>query len=281
MMPGSADPAPAAGLAELLGSKIDPAGKALHQHLQSAMGTLAHEALLVLFLDESHILLAHEEVRQGSAHSLLLEPRSIFRRAITLDASAVILAHNHPSGDPRPSSEDIRATERMVRLGRMLGIEIAEHVIVGRRRCHAMLHAHGTGSPPGLAAFFDLRDSAADCRHHEGNVCLAAAANARMTAWHRNRRRDLIGHPSLLANPAWDMLIDLFLHVHSGRPVATSALCIGSGVPMSTALRLVRKLCESGVLARQPDPHDGRRKFITLPAKTLEGLNRYFCGMTR
>lgn len=269
------------GLDVLTGSKISPGSRALREHLQATLGILPHEALEVLFLDQRHVLIAHERLLQGSAQRLLIEPGFMFRRALALGASAVILAHNHPSGDPRPSSEDLEATQWLVRLGRMLGVEIAEHLIVVQRGCHAMLRTPGISRPTALAAFFDLNDSAPGCVHERGSVCPTAAANARLAAWHRERRRELIGHPSLLANPAWDMLIDLFLHAGSGRQVPTSALCIGSGVPMSTALRLIAKLCESRIVARNPDPMDGRRKFITLPAQTLEGLNEYFCGMTR
>lgn len=269
------------GLDVLTGSRISPGSRTLREHLQATLGILPHEALEVLFLDQGHVLIAHERLLQGSAKRLLLEPGFIFRRALALGASAVILAHNHPSGDPRPSPEDLEATQWLVRLGRMLGVEIAEHLIVVRRGCHAMLRTPGIIRPTALAAFFDLKDSAPGCVHERGSICPTAAANARLAAWHRERRRELIGHPSLLANPAWDMLIDLFLHAESGRQVSTSALCIGSGVPMSTALRLIAKLCESRIVARNPDPMDGRRKFITLPAQTLEGLNEYFCGMTR
>ncbi|MAF63282.1 MAG: hypothetical protein CL680_17725 [Blastomonas sp.] len=274
------DAARISGLHALTGSRVSPGSRVLREHLQATLGILAHEALEVLFLDQGHVLIAHERLLQGSAQRLLLEPGFIFRRALALGASAVILAHNHPSGDPRPSPEDLEATQWLVRMGRMLGVEIAEHLIVVRRGCHAMLRTPIT-RPTALAAFFDLKDSAQGCIHEKGSVCPTAAANARLAAWHRNRRRELIGHPSLLANPAWDMLIDLFLHTGSGRQVSTSALCIGSGVPMSTALRLISKLCESRIVARNPDPMDGRRKFITLPAQTLEGLNEYFCGMTR
>lgn len=274
------DAAQISGLHTLTGSRVSPGSRVLREHLQATLGILAHEALEVLFLDQRHVLIAHERLLQGSAQRLLIEPGFIFRRALALGASAVILAHNHPSGDPRPSPEDLEATQWLVRLGRMLGVEIAEHLIVVRCGCHTMLRTPIT-RPTALAAFFELNDSAPGCVHERGCVCPTAAANARLAAWHRNRRRELIGHPSLLANPAWDMLIDLFLHAESGRQVSTSALCIGSGVPMSTALRLIAKLCESRIVARNPDPMDGRRKFITLPAQTLEGLNEYFCGMTR
>jgi DNA repair protein RadC len=280
MTTGILAPPPATESAGLVGSKIDPASVVLQGFLQNCMGALAHESLQVLFLDGHKILIAHEQLQQGSAHALLLDPKAIFRRAIALDASAVILAHNHPSGDPRPSREDIHTTASLVRLGQMLDIEVVEHLIVARHSCYAILQGNGRSTARGLAAFFDLSDSAAGCLHQQGCICATAAHNARTAARRGMRRHELLGHPSLLGNPAWDMLIDLFLHAHAGKPVSTSALCFGSGMPMSNALRLIRKLCDSGIVMREPDPRDGRRNFITLPLQTLEGLNSYFCERT-
>lgn len=267
-------------LAGLIGSKIDPGSAVLHGYLQNCMGALPHETLHVLFLDGRKTLITLEQVQTGSAHNLSMEPKAVFRRAIALDARAVILAHNHPSCDPRPSREDISATLSMVRLGQMLDIDVVEHLIVARHSCYAILQGNGRSTAKGLAGFFDLSDSAAGCIHQQGGICATAAVHARTAARRRGRRNELLGHPSVLRNPAWDMLIDLFVQGHAGKRVSTSALCIGSGLPMSNALRLVRKLCDSGIVIREPDPCDGRRNFITLPPQTLEGLNSYFCEFT-
>ncbi|MDK2759232.1 MAG: hypothetical protein KYX66_21125 [Blastomonas fulva] len=257
-----------------VGSRIDPSSPLLHSHLQACIGALPFETLQVLFLDRNYVLIAQEHVQQGSTHNLLLNPNMIFRRALALDASAMILAHNHPSGDPRPSTDDIRSTEALVKLGQMLAIEIIEHVIVVQQSCFAILHSRKQRKAKRLAAFFDLAEGGALC---QGNISPAAAANARTAAIRRTERRQLLGHPSLLANPAWDMLIDLFVHTHASKPVFTSALCVGSGLPMSNALRLIRKLRNSNVVYREPDPSDGRRYFIRLTPHTMEALNRYFC----
>lgn len=268
---------PTTQLQKFVGSKIDPSGSLLRNHLQACIGALPHETLQVLFLDRNRILIAHEHVQQGSTHNLLLNPNLIFRRALALDASAMILAHNHPSGDPRPSREDIRATDALVKLGQMLGVEIIEHVIVGWQGCYAILQGKRRQKTRGLTAFFDLQDGAANRQGNRGTICVAAAANARMAAIRRTERRELLGHSSLLANPAWDMLIDLFVHAHVSKPVFTSALCVGSGLPMSSALRIVRKLRDSNMVFREPDASDGRRYFIRLTPQTMEALNRYFC----
>ncbi len=271
------DPQPASAFPSLVGSKIDPNSPALLSYLQACMGSLPHEALQVLYLDNSRILIAQEHVQQGSAVHLLLSPKAIFRRAFALDASAMVLAHNHPSGDARPSSEDIRATDALVSLGQTLGVEIIEHIIVARHSCHAILQARKLCKPARIAAFFDLRDSGIGRLGHTGSACAAAAANARMAVIRRTQRRELLGNPSLLTNPAWDMLIDLFLNTHANKPVSTSGLCIGSGLPMTSALRLVRKLCDANLVLREPDAADGRRNFIRLTPRTWEGLNRHFC----
>lgn len=264
-------------LQRLVGSRIDPSAPLLHSHMQACIGALPYETLHVLFLDRNRILLAQEQVQQGSTHNLLLHPNMMFRRAFALDASAMILAHNHPSGDSRPSREDICATEALVRLGQILAIEIIEHFIVVRQSCYAILQGQKQCKTRGLAAFFDLKDSAAGLQGNRDTICAAAAANARTAAIRRAERRQLLGHSSLLANPAWDMLIDLFVHTYVGKPVSTSALCIGSGLPMSNALRIVRKLRESDMVFREPDPSDGRRYFIRLTPQTMHALNRYFC----
>ena len=274
MTADSAASVPTTQLQRFVGSRIDPSSPLLHSHLQACIGALPHETLQVLFLTRDRVLIAQEHVQQGSTHNLLLNPNVIFRRALALNASAMVLAHNHPSGDPRPSTDDIHSTEALVKLGQMLGIEIMEHVIVARQSCFAILHSRKHRKTKRLAAFFDLADGGAFCLD---NISPAAAANARAAAIRRTERRQLVGHSSLLANPAWDMLIDLFVHAHVSKPVFTSALCVGSGLPMSNALRLIRKLRDSNVVYREPDPSDGRRYFIRLTPQTMEALNRYFC----
>src|SRR3546814_4636973 len=72
----------------------------------------------------------------------------------------------------------------------------------------------------------------------------------------------IFGSPKLFGEPAWDMLIDLFIHESEGKKVATSALCLASTAPPSTALRLVNKLCEAKLLVKIDDPDDGRRQFV-------------------
>lgn len=87
------------------------------------------EHFLALYLDTRHRLGAVETVSIGSLNASLVHPREVFRPAISWGAAAVIVAHNHPSGWVRPSSEDRELTARLIRCGRLLGIELLDHII--------------------------------------------------------------------------------------------------------------------------------------------------------
>ena len=75
-----------------------------------------------------------EEISIGSLNTSLVHPREVFRPAIRKACASVILIHNHPSGDPTPSSEDIAVTRRLYEAGRLLGIEVLDHVVIGDGR---------------------------------------------------------------------------------------------------------------------------------------------------
>src|SRR3546814_12277208 len=96
---------------ELHGHRITASSRRLIDYLKISMGGLPDETLRVLFLDARQRLIADEQTQRGTIDTVVLYPRIILRRAIELDAEAVILVHNHPSGDPTPSSADLRITE--------------------------------------------------------------------------------------------------------------------------------------------------------------------------
>ena len=77
-------------------------------------------------------LILVDKLSQGTLDSLLVHPRDVFRSAIASNAAAIVLAHNHPSGDPTPSESDIKVTRDLIRAGQLLKIEVLDHVIVGR-----------------------------------------------------------------------------------------------------------------------------------------------------
>jgi len=92
-------------------------------------------------------------------------------------------------------------------------------------------------------------------------------------------RRGAYLPPSLFADPAWDMLLDLFLAHHSQLRISVSSLCIASNVPTSTALRWLKTLEEQGLISRRVDPLDARRHFIDLTQSAVEALTRYFSSL--
>lgn len=89
------------------------------------------ETALVVTLDTKHRPLAIRMETVGSVDHTFMSPRELFRAAILDNAAAVMLAHNHPSGDPEPSRDDERITTRLVEAGRILGVEVLDHIVIG------------------------------------------------------------------------------------------------------------------------------------------------------
>jgi len=99
--------------------------------------TMAHrevEQFRVLYLDRKNVLIADEEQGRGTVDHVPVYPREIIRRALELNASAVILVHNHPSGDPTPSDSDITMTARVAQAADSMGITVHDHLIIGKSR---------------------------------------------------------------------------------------------------------------------------------------------------
>ena len=104
---------------------------ALGDYLQAAMAHSPIEEVRVLFLNAKNLLLANERMWQGSVDEAAVHVREVISRAIQLGATAIIIVHNHPSGDPSPSSQDIRLTKELVEAGRHMKVTVHDHVIVG------------------------------------------------------------------------------------------------------------------------------------------------------
>lgn len=113
--------------------RIDNAG-AVQRELAGEVRGLERETFYALLLDGKHHLKRREVVSVGSLTSSLVHPREVFRTAVAGGAAALVCAHNHPSGDPEPSAEDLEVTRRLVQAGRLLGIALLDHVIVGDGR---------------------------------------------------------------------------------------------------------------------------------------------------
>jgi len=98
------------------------------------LGQEACEVFGLFCLTSKLRLIAYHEVSRGSLDTTVVHPREVFKAALLANAAAVLLAHNHPSGDPTPSADDDIVTRRLVMAGALLGIDVLDHVIVGDRR---------------------------------------------------------------------------------------------------------------------------------------------------
>lgn len=107
---------------------------ALLDYCHTAMAHREIEQFRVLYLDRKNVLIADEEQGRGTVDHVPVYPREIIRRALELNASALILVHNHPSGDPTPSDADITMTARIAQAADSMGIAIHDHLIIGKSR---------------------------------------------------------------------------------------------------------------------------------------------------
>ena len=104
---------------------------ALGDYLQASMAHAPVEQVRVLFLNAKNMLLANEVMWDGSVDEASVHVREVISRAITLGATAIVIVHNHPSGDPSPSQQDIRLTRDLIEAGRHMRVTVHDHVIVG------------------------------------------------------------------------------------------------------------------------------------------------------
>lgn len=104
--------------------------KAVADYLQAALAGRSREQFRVLFLDRRNRLIRDEVMGEGTVDAAPVYPREVLRRALELDAAAVVLAHNHPGGDPAPSAADVESTRQIVDAGRALRIAVHDHFLV-------------------------------------------------------------------------------------------------------------------------------------------------------
>lgn len=112
--------------------------------LMTEMMLLEQEQLRVILLDTRNYVLDVHTVYQGSLNTSVVRVGELFRHAIKDNAAAIIVTHNHPSGDPAPSPEDVHVTRQIVRAGKLLDIELLDHIIIGRQR-YVSLKERGLG----------------------------------------------------------------------------------------------------------------------------------------
>lgn len=101
------------------------------------------EHFVVICLDTKNNVNALNTVSVGTLNSSLVHPREVFKAAILANSNAIILIHNHPTGDPSPSREDVEVTKRLAEAGNILGIEVIDHVVVGDNGKYVSFKEHG------------------------------------------------------------------------------------------------------------------------------------------
>jgi len=120
------------GREEVMHRPILSSWSSLINYCRTAMAHEKREQFRMLFLDKKNVLIADEVQQRGTVDHTPVYPREVVRRALELSATALILVHNHPSGDPTPSDADVAMTAKIVEAARHLGIAVHDHVIIGR-----------------------------------------------------------------------------------------------------------------------------------------------------
>jgi DNA repair protein RadC len=123
---------------EVTGRKVLGSWQALMDYLAVDMGFLPIERVRVLYLNAKNVLVRDHLLSEGSVDEAAVYVREVIRGAVDSHATAMILVHNHPSGDPQPSQADIRLTREIIEAARPLGIQIHDHVIVGATKSYSL-----------------------------------------------------------------------------------------------------------------------------------------------
>jgi len=137
--------------AQIMNRNVVDSWQAVLRYCKVVMAHRGTEHFRVLFLNRKNILVADEEQARGTVDHVPVYPREVIKRALELNASALILVHNHPSGDPTPSNSDIEMTKRIDDVARALGITLHDHIIIGRQadisfRSAGLLNSPSAGS---------------------------------------------------------------------------------------------------------------------------------------
>lgn len=113
------------------------APEAVYDYMRADLEMLTQEMFYALYLDTKGKLIKKERIFIGSLNSAVVHPREVFKFAVVLSAATIIIVHNHPSGDPTPSRSDERVTQTMVDTGRLMDIELLDHIIIGKGRYYS------------------------------------------------------------------------------------------------------------------------------------------------
>ncbi|MDR3499206.1 MAG: DNA repair protein RadC [Parvibaculum sp.] len=128
--------------AKVMKREVISSWTALLDYCSASMAYNPVEQFRILFLDRQNVLIADEVQQRGTIDHTPVYPREVIKRALALNASSIILVHNHPSGDPTPSSADIEMTKRIVDTAKPLGIQVHDHLVIGKGR-HASFKSLG------------------------------------------------------------------------------------------------------------------------------------------
>jgi DNA repair protein RadC len=112
--------------------------EALLAYLRATLGSLAAEVVHILFLDAGLRLIRHEPMFRGTISECPFYAREVVRRGLELGAASLILVHNHPSGDPTPSGDDLKRTRDLIEAARLFDIQVVDHLIIARTECRSM-----------------------------------------------------------------------------------------------------------------------------------------------
>ncbi|SDN59114.1 RadC family protein [Alkalicoccus daliensis] len=107
-------------------------------YMMEEMRHLKQEHFVALYLNTKNAVLHKKTLFIGSLNASLVHPREVFKEALRYSSASIVCLHNHPSGNPEPSQEDIDVTKRLVSTGKMLGVELLDHVIIGDRKFYSM-----------------------------------------------------------------------------------------------------------------------------------------------
>jgi len=116
-------------------SGSDDAIEFCRNHFHRLIVDAKHEEFHIVTLDTKNQVIDSHQITVGTLDASLVHPRKVFQAAIKDTASSIILAHNHPSGDPTPSREDIAVTDRLTEAGKIIGIDVLDHIVLGRANC--------------------------------------------------------------------------------------------------------------------------------------------------
>ena len=119
---------------EVMERSVLSSWQALIDYLSAAMSHDGTEQFRILFLDRKNVLIADERQQRGTVDHTPVYPREVVKRALELGASALIMVHNHPSGDPTPSKADIEMTREVIEAGAPMGITVHDHLVIGKGR---------------------------------------------------------------------------------------------------------------------------------------------------